>query len=285
MLIVDDDPYVRLALTAVLRDADFEVTEASSGEAAVEAAAALSPDLIVMDILMPPGITGIEATRRIVECNPNARVVMFSVYETTEIVSAALAAGATSYVTKHTPRDTLLDALVRTHAGQSVAIPAPNPSAFPGLGPPLGSRGREILDLAVHGLTAQQIGDRLELSPRTVEGHLQAIYARLGVSNRVDLVRTTLEGQVFVGGSFMNPPAGAASVNPKDLLTDREHELVRLIGRGLTNRQIATRTGRSTHTVNYHLRQIFRKLGISSRVELAEIARQLDTPPSSGDAE
>ena len=99
-LVVDDDPFVRDALTGSLRNAGYDVSAADSGEAAVRLAALLVPEVVVMDVIMPPGISGIEATRRIVEHDSAVRVVMFSVHRSPDIVAAALAAGATSYVAK-----------------------------------------------------------------------------------------------------------------------------------------------------------------------------------------
>jgi DNA-binding NarL/FixJ family response regulator len=271
-LVVDDDPFVRGALTRFLGDAGYEVSEARNGEDGVVLAGSLRPDVILMDVMMPPGISGIEATRRIIERDPTARVVMFSVHQSEDVVGAAVAAGAAGYVTKETPLPTLLDAIARTIDGQSILIPSPQtPAALRG-GSPLGPRAQQILDFAVSGLTARQIGERLGLSPRTVENHLRDIYLRLGVNNRAQLVRAAVGGQLVTARAeavaTVEPPAARRLE-----LTATERQIAGLVSQALTNQQIAHRLDMSPHTVNYHLRQIFQKLGVSSRVELARLVQ------------
>jgi DNA-binding NarL/FixJ family response regulator/nucleoside phosphorylase len=266
-LVVDDDPLVRTAVTRLLIDAGYDVSEARRGEEAVELAASLRPDVILMDVVMRSSISGIEATRRIVERDPNARVMMLSIHDSGEVVAAALEAGATSYVTKDTPLPTLLDAVARTAVGQRVLIPAPATTASD---LKLTAREQKVLDLTVSGLTARQIGERLSLSPRTVEHHLQSAYARLGVTSRAQLMHAASDRE-STGGA---PEAAADMGLAQQLqnLTDAERQVAGLVGLALTNQQIADRLHLSRHTVNYHLRRIFQKLGISSRVQLARIA-------------
>ncbi|WP_426503053.1 DNA-binding response regulator [Dactylosporangium sp. McL0621] len=272
-LVVDDDPFVRRALTLYLKQAGYDVAEAGNGQAAVELVKSLRPGVIIMDVMMPPGISGIEATRHIVEWDPSARVVMFSVHQTDDVVSAAVAAGATSYVTKETPLPTLLDAIARTVDGQSVLIPAPKAPARPLPGSALSPRAQDILNMTVEGLTARQIGERLTLSPRTVEGHLRDVYAQLGVTSRAQLVQVAVTGNLVSGGSAVGGVVESLTLGWKNL-TERERAVAMLAGRALTNQQIARRLGISMHTVNFHLRQIFRKLSVSSRVDLSRIAEQ-----------
>jgi DNA-binding NarL/FixJ family response regulator len=200
---------------------------------------------------------------------------MFSVHQTADVVAAAMAAGAASYVTKETPVPTFLDAVARTIDGQSVLIPAPKTPPTSLGASPLSQRAQEILDLTVSGLTSRQIGERLGLSSRTVENHLRDIYARLGVNSRAQLVRAA------VGGQIMSARPEASVVvepeTPRSLeLTPMERRIAALVVQGLTNRQIAARIYVSRHTVDAHLRAIFRKLRVSSRVQLSASIKQLD---------
>jgi DNA-binding NarL/FixJ family response regulator/CRP-like cAMP-binding protein len=268
-LVVDDDALVRETLTRLLDEAGYQVTEAGDGEAGVEMAGSVRPDVIVMDVMMPPGISGIEATRRIVERDPDARVMMFSVHQGEDVVAAAIAAGAAGYVTKQTPLPVFLDAVGRTIDGQAILIPAPKTFGTRG-DAPLSYRAHEVLDLAVSGLTARQIGERLQLSPRTVENHLRDIYTRLGVNNRAQLVRAAVGGNLVTSSSATDAPAERVP-DRRSALTDAEREIARLVSQSFTNRQISGRLNISPHTVSFHLRQIFRKLGVSSRVELAKL--------------
>ena len=276
VLVVDDDLIVRTAVTAAFRSADYHVSEAHDGENAVELAASLRPDVITMDILMPPGMSGIDATRRIIESRPEVRVVMFSVYEAEGVVAAAVAAGATSYITKAAGLPILVDAVGRALRGQKVLIPAPN-QTFPALT----NRDRQVLELAVKGFRSREIADQLHLSPRTVENHLARIYTKLGVRGRWELANKVTGGEITPDGvnttrvSDLAAPHAEESIPTQQLeaalpqLSTAERRVVALVAQGMTNRNVAERLFLSRHTVDAHLRNIFTKLGVKRRIELA----------------
>jgi DNA-binding NarL/FixJ family response regulator len=253
VLVVDDDPIVRSAVVAALRGEGYDVTEVDSGEAALERAKSIHPDVVTMDILMPPGMSGIDATRRLVIERPETRVVMFSVRDAAEVVAVAVAAGATSYITKKAGLPALLDAVSRTVAGQAVLIPAPSSAR-----PALTSRERQIAELAAKGVRNREIADQLYLSPRTVENHLQRIFAKVGVSGRGELAGKVADGE-FV-----------ATHAPSEL-SQAEQRVAALAAQGLTNQTIAQRLFITRSTVEQHLVRVYRKLGVNRRTELADL--------------
>src|SRR6266545_4656432 len=99
VLVVDDHPIFRAGLVGILSAAGYEVLEATDGQHAVNVASSVRPRLVIMDVMMP-GMSGIEATERIIAQDPTARVLMLSAADSPETVRAALRAGATSYITK-----------------------------------------------------------------------------------------------------------------------------------------------------------------------------------------
>ena len=170
-LVVDDHAIVREGLAGILRDEGYVVFEASDGERAVEMASSVRPELVIMDVLMP-GMSGIDATERIVTLNPSARVVMLSVADSTDTVRAAMRAGAVGYLTKAAAsRAALLDAVRRTSAGQRVFTPAGlldalvHDSAQLPLSEasPLTAREKEIVTLAAQGAASSAIALALAL--------------------------------------------------------------------------------------------------------------------------
>ncbi|MDP9182941.1 MAG: response regulator transcription factor [Actinomycetota bacterium] len=190
VLAVDDHPIFLDGLRAALHAEDITVVgEASSAEAAVQAAAELAPDLVLMDLQLPGG--GLEATRAILAARPGTRVLVLTMSEDQRTVSAAVQAGATGYLVKGTDRTTLLDAVRAVAAGNAVfgagiagsvlnAMSQSDASAFP----QLTAREREILDLLGEGLTNAAIGHRLFVSPKTVRNHVSNVLGKLGVDDR-----------------------------------------------------------------------------------------------------
>ena len=195
VLIADDHALFRYGVRAMLlSEDDFEVSgEAATGEEAVELAARLGPDVILMDIQMP-GINGIEATRRIVEKDPKIGVVVVTMFEENDSVFAAMRAGARGYVLKGADADEVIK-VVRAvadgeaHFGPDIArrlmgfFSAPRPEkreAFP----ELTDREREVLDLVARGLGNGEIARRLYLSEKTVRNHVSHVFLKLQVADR-----------------------------------------------------------------------------------------------------
>jgi DNA-binding NarL/FixJ family response regulator/DNA-binding SARP family transcriptional activator len=199
VLVVDDDRIVLDGLTSILRDAGYAVFQAGSGERALDIAATVRPQLVIMDVLMP-GMSGIDATKLITESNPAARVLVMSVADSPEMVRAAVKAGASGYMTKAaTSSELLLDALRRTAEGEGVFIPTLLADAvedesanLPLDADALTGREREIAALAAKGTANSEIASALAISPRTVENHLARVYKKLHVASRTELARMAI---------------------------------------------------------------------------------------------
>jgi DNA-binding NarL/FixJ family response regulator len=196
VLIADDHPLFRSGMRALL-DADVETAcagEVSSGEDAIAAATALTPDVILMDLKLP-GISGIDATRQILERAPNARVLVVTMFENDHSVFAAMRAGARGYVLKGAAPDEMLRAIKAAASGEAIFSPTIasrlieffatlQPSALPNALPGLTEREREILELIAHGRSNPQIAMSLHLSSKTVANHVSNIFGKLHVTDR-----------------------------------------------------------------------------------------------------
>lgn len=190
VLVADDHAVVRSGLSQLLATApDLELAgEASDGEAAVAAAESSGADVILMDISMP-GLDGVEATRRIVARDPDAKVVMLTSFADNRKILDALEAGASGYLLKHAGPDELLNAIRAAAAGEAPLDPKAarallDSRRMPSADKALSAREQEVLRLVAQGLANKQIARRLAISERTVKAHLTNIFGRLGVSDR-----------------------------------------------------------------------------------------------------
>nr|WP_296072360.1 response regulator transcription factor [uncultured Actinoplanes sp.] len=204
VLLADDQHLVRAGFRSLLRrDRDIVVVgEASTGDEAVRAARELRPDVILMDIRMP-GMDGIAATREIT----GSRVIILTTFETDEYVFAALAAGASGFLTKEIDPDGLRTAVRVVAAGDALLSPSvtrrvvgqfahrPVPAAASG-GDRLAvltEREREVVRLVATGLSNEDIAAQLVISPLTAKTHITRAIAKLGVRDRVQLVIVAYE--------------------------------------------------------------------------------------------
>jgi DNA-binding NarL/FixJ family response regulator len=202
LMIVDDHPIWRDALERDLAAEGFEVVAAvADGERATRIAAAARPDVVLMDLQLP-GISGVEATGVLVAADPSVRVLMFSASGEDADVLDAVKAGARGYIVKSAARAELVDALHRTANGEAVFSPGLAALVLGEYGrmsttearpPELTEREAEILRLVAKGLSARQIAERLVLSPRTVQNHVQNTLRKLQLHNRVELTRWAIE--------------------------------------------------------------------------------------------
>lgn len=196
LLIVDDDPMMRLGLTAALgSQPDFVIVgEASDGRQGLEQAATLGPNVVLMDVGMP-GMDGIAATQALKATSPSLRVVILTSHtDDTEII-AALSSGADAYCIKGTDVDALANAIRAAAAGATYLDPqiaqmvvqnlAARPKTQPQGDGLLSGREREVLQLIVEGLSNTEIGEKLYLSPNTVKTYVKGIMNKLVVSDRV----------------------------------------------------------------------------------------------------
>jgi DNA-binding NarL/FixJ family response regulator len=190
VVIADDHAIVRGGLEQLLSTASdlVLVGTATDGDEAVETVAREHPDVVLMDLSMP-NVDGVEATRRIVTADPEARVIVLTSFGDDRHIADALDAGAVGYMLKHAGPDELLDAIRAAAAGDSPLDPkaARVLLASRRLGPAarrLSGREEEVLRLVASGLANKQIARRLEISERTVKAHLTNVFAQLGVSDR-----------------------------------------------------------------------------------------------------
>jgi DNA-binding NarL/FixJ family response regulator len=198
LLIVDDHPVVRDGLRGMFAGAaDFEVVgEAADGAAALDLAAALRPDVILMDLRMP-GTDGATAIRRLSERAIPSRVLVLTTYDSDSDVVPAVEAGATGYLLKDSPREELFRAVRAAHRGESVLAPSVATRLMSQLRAPaqeaLSERELEVLALIAQGLTNRGAADRLFISEATVKTHLLHIYAKLEVNDRAAAVAAAYE--------------------------------------------------------------------------------------------
>jgi DNA-binding NarL/FixJ family response regulator len=204
VLLADDHGIVRAGLRALL-DAQQDISvvgEASSGDEAVELAQKLEPDIIIMDISMPGG--GLEATRKIAKLELQTRILILTIHAEERYLLPVLEAGGSGYVRKASLHTDLIDAVRTVFRGEVFLEPAATRMLLQGYldrandgieldpGKLLSEREREVLKLTAEGFTAQEIGDQLFLSPKTVETYRHRIMHKLGFSHRSELVRYAL---------------------------------------------------------------------------------------------
>ena len=191
VLLVDDHPVVRQGLRALLSTQDgIEVVgEADDGEAAVAAAERLSPDVVLMDVVMP-GMDGVEALRRIGERRPQTRVVMLTSYADERRAMEAVDAGASGFLLKDaSPRD-VAAAIRAAHRGEAVLHPSVAAKLLAERRrPPAAHADLTARDEAQHlqlarGLQNKQIAAQLHVSEKTVKTHVSAILRKLDVTDR-----------------------------------------------------------------------------------------------------
>ena len=196
LLLVDDQRLMRDGLRTLLElEPDLQVAgEAENGEAALELYPQLSPDVVLMDIRMPV-MDGVEATRRLRETWPEARVIILTTFDDDEYVFEGLRAGALGYLLKDVSSGELADAIRTVAAGGSMIEPsvarkvlaefarlaAPTPSKLVN---PLSEREQDILRLVSQGLTNKEIAAKLYLAEGTVKNYLTSILQKIGVRDR-----------------------------------------------------------------------------------------------------
>lgn len=189
VLLVDDHQMVRTGIATLLAATDelVVVGQAGDGVAAVAAAADTLPDVVLMDLSMPV-LDGVEATRQILQSQPEVRVVVLTSFSDRDRVSDALAAGAVGFLLKDCDPADLLAAVRSAAAGHVPLDPRiagvllPTGQSRPGDG--MSPREVEVLRLVAQGMANKQIGRRLGITERTVKAHLGRVFRALGVADR-----------------------------------------------------------------------------------------------------
>nr|WP_296070581.1 response regulator transcription factor [uncultured Actinoplanes sp.] len=207
-MVVDDHPMWREGVSRDLAAAGYDVVAATGeGRQAVRIAAAARPDVVVLDLQLPD-VSGVEVITGLSEAVPGVRVLMLSASGEQQDVLDAMKAGATGYLLKSAGLPEFLDAVGRTAAGDTVFTPglaglvlgefrrlavsgASGPESA--AAPKLTERETEVLRLVAKGLSYRQIAERLVLSHRTVQNHVQNTLGKLQLHNRVELTRYAIE--------------------------------------------------------------------------------------------
>jgi DNA-binding NarL/FixJ family response regulator len=197
VVLVDDHPVYRAGLARLLRESGVDViAEVPNGEAALQAVEEMAPDVVVMDLNMP-GMSGLEATRRLVAQSPATRVLVVSVSAQEADVTDAILAGASGYILKESPVEEVVAGIRAAAAGQSLISPriatmllqrirdaagAVDMDLAPAH---LSARELEVLGLMAEGKSNHEIAEALVISPSTVHNHISSILMKLQVENRV----------------------------------------------------------------------------------------------------
>jgi DNA-binding NarL/FixJ family response regulator len=217
VLVVDDEALLRTAFSSLIdAEDDLDVVgEAADGRLAVELAARLRPDVVVMDVRMPV-MDGIEATRQIIgdQITGGPRVLILTTFDLDEYVFDALRAGASGFALKSRPLEELLSAIRTVAAGEALLAPsvtrrliahfahrAPAPSRMPPGLAELTEREREVLALVARGLSNAELAETLHVSLPTIKTHVSRILTKLDARDRTQLVVLAYEsGLVAAAG-------------------------------------------------------------------------------------
>ncbi|MGX6605871.1 response regulator [Micromonosporaceae bacterium Da 78-11] len=206
VMVVDDHPMWREGVSRDLAAADYDVVAATGeGRQAVRIAAAARPDVVVLDLQLPD-VSGVEVINGLLDALPGVQILMLSASGEQQDVLDAMKAGATGYLLKSAGLTEFLDAVSRTAAGDTVFTPglaglvlgefrrlAVEPAGPDAAAPKLTERETEVLRLVAKGLSYRQIAERLVLSHRTVQNHVQNTLGKLQLHNRVELTRYAIE--------------------------------------------------------------------------------------------
>ncbi|MDP9379836.1 MAG: response regulator transcription factor [Chloroflexota bacterium] len=211
VLIADDHPLFRSGMRALLAaDPDTKLAgEATTGEEVTALAAELQPDIVLMDLHMP-GLSGIDATRRVLQTSPNTRILVVTMFEDDHSVFSAIRAGARGYVLKGANPEEVLRAIRVVAGGEAIFSPSVatrlidffsglRPEALPQSFPDLTDREREILDLIAQGRSNAEIARELSLSAKTVANHVSNILSKLQVADRAQAMLRAREAGLGQG--------------------------------------------------------------------------------------
>lgn len=205
VFVVDDHLIIRRGLSLIVQDQQDMVLvgEASDGWEAVESITTMKPDVVLMDIELP-GISGVEATKKISESNPNTAVLILTSHEREDLLFQSLRAGAAGYTLKSTDSEDLLAAIRTVNAGEVCISPSMatklvgdyldrsgNPEGTDSYSS-LSNREREVLPLLAEGHSHQTIATKLQVSPFTVQTYRQRIMRKLDIHSGTDLLRYAL---------------------------------------------------------------------------------------------
>jgi DNA-binding NarL/FixJ family response regulator len=212
VLVVDDQSMVRAGFRMLLAGEDDidVIAEASNGHEAVEKTARFKPAVVLMDIRMPE-LDGLQATREIIAANPDARILILTTFDLDQYIYEALRAGASGFVLKDDPPESLIAAIRTVAAGEALLSPSvtsqvisqfarlPQPAAPKELDE-LTPREMEVLRLIARGLSNAEIGEELFISDTTVKTHVTHVFQKLNVRDRVQAVVLAYQAGIVDSG-------------------------------------------------------------------------------------
>jgi DNA-binding NarL/FixJ family response regulator len=209
VLLADDHAILRSGIRALMEDEpDLEVVgEAEDGHEVIRMAAELEPDIVLIDIAMPR-LNGLEATRRIMQSNPQAKILILSMHENEEYVRQVFASGAMGYILKDAAVRELLGAIRAIYRGEVVLSPAITRLVVEDylrwgdlqmnhLDTGLSPREREVLQLIAEGYTNSEIAGILSISIKTVQSHRGNLMRKLDLHDRGDLIKYAIQKKII----------------------------------------------------------------------------------------
>lgn len=207
ILLVDDHHVLRDGLKALLEtERDIEVIgESSTGEKAIQLARELKPDLVVMDLGLE-NMSGIEASKKILDENDEIKIVVLSMHVKREFVVKSLEAGCAGFVPKSTTHDSLLEAIRVVHEGENYLHPKAASALIQTITDEpdekerfaqLTEREQEVVRFTAMGYTSREIGEELIISPKTVETYRHRAYEKLNIDNRTDLIKFAMQAGIL----------------------------------------------------------------------------------------
>ncbi len=204
IVLAEDHSLVREGTRRILEECpDLKVVgEAEDGEQALDLVRRLQPDVAILDIRMPK-LSGIEVTRQMKDCCPKTKALILTAYDDDDYMLSLMEAGASGYLLKTVQSRQLVEAVRSVHLGEPVLDPTIAAKVArlwaqgriygkEGSAEKLSRRELEVLELATRGLHNKSIADKLSISVRTVEGHFNSIFVKLGVSSRIEAVLQAL---------------------------------------------------------------------------------------------
>jgi DNA-binding NarL/FixJ family response regulator len=202
--IIEDEELVRNSLIGLIgTQPDFEMLDqANRVEKFLDIICTQHPDIILLDISLKGGMTGLEGIRLIKQKHPKAEIIMLTTFDDSDRIFKALCAGASAYLTKRTPFKKIVEAIYTVHRGGSYMSPSIARKVVEHFAPKkkptaiLTPRQQQIADGIVEGLSYKLIADKLLIKTETVRDHIKSIYRKLEINSKTQLIKKRMDGEI-----------------------------------------------------------------------------------------